>query len=50
MHTLVKLVAFSVEKYYMAVTEIQFKIRRFHDSLSQKGSQPLLYILESFAG
>jgi len=38
MHTLVsKLVALSVEKYYMALTELQLKICRFHDSLSQKG-------------
>jgi len=38
MHTLAsKLVALSVEKYYMAPTEIQFKICRFPGSLSQKG-------------
>ena len=44
MHTLVsKLVALSVEKHYMALTEIQFKICRFHGSLSHKGSQPLPY-------
>jgi len=44
MHTLVnKLVALSVEKYYMALTEAQSKICRFHDSLSQKGSRPLVY-------
>ena len=42
MHTLVnKLVALSVQKYYMALTEIQFKICRFHSSLNQKGSRPL---------
>jgi len=44
MHTLVgKLVALSVEKYYIALTEIQLKICRFHGSLSQKGSRPLIY-------
>jgi len=43
MHTLVrKLVALSVEKYYMAITGIQFKICRSHGSLSQKGSWPLV--------
>jgi len=42
MHTLVKLVALSVEKYYMALTEIQIQICRFHGSLSQKGSRPLV--------
>jgi len=43
MHTLVsKLVALSVEKYYMALTEVQLKIYRFHGSLCQKGSRPLL--------
>jgi len=42
MHTSVsKLVALSVEKYYMALTEIQLKICRFHGSLNQKGSRPL---------
>jgi len=42
MHTLVsKLVALSVENYYMALTETHFKICRFHGSLSQKGSRPL---------
>jgi len=42
MHTLVgKLVALSVEKYYMALTEIQLKICRFHGPLSQKGSRSL---------
>jgi len=41
MHTLVsKLAALTVEKYYMAPTEIQLKIYKFHGSLSQKGSQP----------
>jgi len=44
MHTLVsKLDALSVEKYYMALAEIQFKICRFRDFLSQKGSRPLAY-------
>jgi len=37
-----KLLALSVEKYYVALTEIQLKIYRLHDSLSQKGSRPLL--------
>jgi len=32
----------SVEKYYMALTEIQSKTCRFHGSLSKKGSR-LLY-------
>jgi len=42
MHTLVrKLAALSVEKYYMTLTEIQLKIRKFHGSFSQKGSRPL---------
>jgi len=42
MHTLVsKLVALSVEKYNMPLTEIQFKTCRFHGSLNQKGSRPL---------
>jgi len=42
MHTLVSgLVAFSVEKYHMALTEMQLKICRFHGSVSQKGSRPL---------
>ena len=42
MHTLVsKLVALSVEKYYMTLTEIQLKICRIHGSLIQKGSRPL---------
>jgi len=46
MHTLIStLVVLSGEKCYMAVTEIQLKICRFHDSLSQKGSRPLLYML-----
>jgi len=46
MHTLVsKLVALSVEKYYTALTETQSKICRFHDSLSQKGSRPLIWRL-----
>jgi len=40
MHTLVsKLVALSVEKYYMALTEIQSKIYRFHGSLSQEAKK-----------
>ena len=44
MHTLVnKLVTLSVEKYYMALAEIQLKICRFHGFLSQKGSRPLAY-------
>jgi len=43
MHTLVsKLVALSVEKYYMALTEIPLKICGFHGSLSQKGSRSLI--------
>jgi len=33
-----KLVALSVEKYYMALKEIQLKICRLDGSLSQKGS------------
>jgi len=42
MHTLVsKLVELSVEKYYMALTEMQSKICGFHGSLSQKHSRPL---------
>jgi len=42
MHTLVsKLVALSVEKYYMALTEIQLTMCMFHGSLSQKGSRSL---------
>jgi len=45
MHTLVsKLVALGVEKYYMALAEIQFKICRFHGSLNQKCFQPQLQI------
>jgi len=36
-----KLIALSVEKYYMALTEIKLKICRFHGSLSQKDSRPL---------
>jgi len=41
MHTLVsKLGALSVEKYYIALTEIQLKICRFHGSLSQKVPDP----------
>jgi len=44
MYTLVsKLVALSVEKYYMALTEIQLQICRFHGSLSQKGSRTLYF-------
>jgi len=43
MHTLFSmLVALSVEKYYMALTQIQLKIHRFHGSLSQKGYRPLV--------
>jgi len=30
---------------YMDLTEIQLKIYRFHGSLSQKGSRPLMYII-----
>jgi len=42
MHTLVsKLVALSVEKYYMALTDIQLIICRFHGSYNRKGSRPL---------
>jgi len=49
MHTLVsKLVALSVEKYYMALTEMQLKICRFHGSLNWKGSRPLIYIVQEF--
>ena len=41
MHTsLSKLVALSVEKYHMVLTEIQLKICRFHGSLSQKVPDP----------
>jgi len=41
MQTLVSmLVALSIEKYYMALTEIQIKMCRFHASLSQKDSRP----------
>jgi len=40
-----KLVAISVGKYFMALTEIQSKICRLHGSLSQKGSQPLHYLI-----
>jgi len=47
MHTLVKLVALSVEKYYMALTEIQLKICGFHCSLSQKDSRPLCYTMSA---
>jgi len=40
MHALVrKLVGLSVEKYYMALTEIQFKYAGF---MAEKGSRPLL--------
>jgi len=42
MHTLVsKLVALNVEKHYVALTEIQLKICRFHGSLGQKGFRHL---------
>jgi len=37
-----KLVALSVEKYHMALTEAQLKTCRYHGSLSQKGSRPLV--------
>jgi len=48
MHTLVsKIVALSDEKY-MVLTEIQLKIRRFHGSLSQKGSRPLAQVTDFF--
>jgi len=40
-----KLVALSVEKYYMALTKIQLKICRFHGSLSQKGPRSLKYYI-----
>jgi len=40
-HVSSKLVALSVEKYYMALTEIQLKICSLHGSLCQKGSRPL---------
>jgi len=40
-----KLVALSVQKYYMAFTETQLKTCTFHGSLSQKGSRPLCYRL-----
>jgi len=43
MHTLVEL---DVEKYYMALTEIQLKLCGFLGSLNQKGSRPLLYSME----
>jgi len=37
MHTVIsKLVALNVEKYYVALTEIQLKICRFNGFLSQK--------------
>jgi len=43
MHTLdSKLVALSVEKYYMVLTEKHLKICRFHGTLSQKGFRPLV--------
>jgi len=46
MDTLVgKLVALSVEKYYVALTEIQLKKCRFYGSLSQKGSRPLRWTM-----
>jgi len=48
MHTLVsKLVALSVEKYFMALTEIQSKICRFHGYLSQNGSRPRYIVLST---
>ena len=47
MHTLVKLVALSVEKYYMALTEIQLKICGFHCSHRQKDSRPLCYTMSA---
>jgi len=43
MHTLVRnLLALSVEKCHMALTEIQLKMCRLCGSLSQKGSRSLL--------
>ena len=49
MYTLVsKLVALSVEKYYMALTEIQLQVCTFHGSLSQKGSRSLLKCIGVF--
>jgi len=38
-----KLVALSAEKYYVVLMEIQLKMCRFHGSLIQKGSRPLVY-------
>jgi len=40
-----KLAASSVEKYYMALTEIELKICRFHCSLGQQGSRSLNQII-----
>jgi len=36
-----KLVALSVEKYYMALMETQLRNCRFHGSFNQKGSRSL---------
>jgi len=50
-HTLIgKLVALSVEKYYMTLKEKQLKIHRFHGSFRQKSSRPLPYTIESCFG
>jgi len=49
MHTLVKLVALSVEKYYMALTEIQLRICRFHGSLSRKVPDPWYNVLQALS-
>jgi len=46
-HTFIgKLVALSVEKYYMTLTEKKLKIRRFHRTLRQKGSRLLPYPIQ----
>jgi len=44
-----KLVALSVEKFYMALTERKSKICRFHGSLSQKGYRPLVWAVSTTA-
>jgi len=47
MHTLLsKLAALSIEKYYIALTQMQLKIYRFHGSLSRRGSRPLVYSIK----
>jgi len=38
-----KLVVSSVEKYFMALMEIELQICMFYGSLRQKGSRPLNY-------